>query len=76
MDREAIHPASEIYCFLAPHFWVLSIQTPPAFSQSALSFAVNTPAKAGGGESGCKSQSDECQEKPLHGVSPFVMLAD
>jgi hypothetical protein len=35
------------YGFLAPHLWAVSIQTPPAFTHSVLSFAFSTEAKAG-----------------------------
>jgi len=63
--------ASDVcYCgFLAPHFLVSSIQTPPAFSHSALVFA-SYGGKGGSREGGCKRQTNERQEKPFHGNFP------
>jgi hypothetical protein len=40
-------PLCTFYCTLAPHLLSFSIQTPPAFSHSALFFASFNPAKTG-----------------------------
>lgn len=71
----AAAPVSSLYCgFLAPHFLVSSIQTPPAFSHSALVFASVIAAKAGAAKAVATAKVTHAKRSLFMVISPFVML--